>query len=115
MNRTRFTKAHLAALALGAAIVLILLALAYGASDARAQPMCFATFNEADAILGEAHEESLIAEGMVGDNALHILISPTGTLTILATAPGRPTCILASGEAFGFVTPRPRPVPGQES
>jgi hypothetical protein len=51
--------------------------------------------------LEQAHEETPQALGLSGDGGLiEVLVSPKGGWTILLTYPRRPTCMVATGEAW---------------
>lgn len=49
-----------------------------------------------------------------GGRVLEIVVSPSGSWSMLVTRPGGPTCLSGSGEAFEF-TPRPVAMPGRPS
>jgi hypothetical protein len=51
--------------------------------------------------LEQAHEETPQALGLSGDGGvIEVLVSPEGGWTMLITYPRRPTCVLATGEAW---------------
>jgi hypothetical protein len=51
--------------------------------------------------LARAREETPQAIGLSGDGAvIEVLVSPDGGWTMLITYPSRPTCIVATGEAW---------------
>jgi hypothetical protein len=51
--------------------------------------------------LEQAHEETPQALGLSGDGGvLEVLVSPEGGWTMLVTYPKRPTCVVATGEAW---------------
>ena len=51
--------------------------------------------------LEQAHEETPQALGLSGDGGLiEVLVSPKGGWTMLLTYPRRPTCVVATGEAW---------------
>jgi hypothetical protein len=51
--------------------------------------------------LEQAHEETPQALGLSGDGGLiEVLVSPNGGWTMLLTYPRRPTCVVATGEAW---------------
>jgi hypothetical protein len=51
--------------------------------------------------LEQAHEETPQALGLSGDGGvIEVLVSPEGGWTMLITYPRRPTCVVATGEAW---------------
>jgi hypothetical protein len=51
--------------------------------------------------LAQAHEETPQALGLSGDGGvIEVLVSPGGGWTMLITYPRRPTCVVATGEAW---------------
>jgi hypothetical protein len=51
--------------------------------------------------LEQAHEETPQALGLSGDGGvIEVLVSPEGGWTMLITYPKRPTCVVATGEAW---------------
>jgi hypothetical protein len=51
--------------------------------------------------LEQAHEETRQALGLSGEGGVvEILVSPRGDWTMLVTYPRRPTCVVATGEAW---------------
>ena len=51
--------------------------------------------------LERAHEETPQALGLSGDGGvIEVLVSPEGGWTMLITYPRRPTCVVATGEAW---------------
>ena len=51
--------------------------------------------------LEQAHEERPQALGLSGDGGvIEVLVSPEGGWTMLITYPRRPTCVVATGEAW---------------
>ena len=51
--------------------------------------------------LEQAHEEKPQALGLSGDGGvIEVLVSPEGGWTMLITYPRRPTCVVATGEAW---------------
>jgi hypothetical protein len=51
--------------------------------------------------LKQAHEETPQALGLSGDGGvIEVLVSPEGGWTMLITYPRRPTCVVATGEAW---------------
>lgn len=51
--------------------------------------------------LAQAHEETPQALGLSGDGGvIEVLVSPEGGWTMLVTYPRRPTCVVATGEAW---------------
>jgi hypothetical protein len=51
--------------------------------------------------LEQAHEETPQALGLSGDGGvIEVLVSPEGGWTMLVTYPRRPTCVVATGEAW---------------
>lgn len=51
--------------------------------------------------LEQAHEERPRALGLSGDGGvIEVLVSPEGGWTMLITYPRRPTCVVATGEAW---------------
>ena len=51
--------------------------------------------------LEQAHEETPQALGLSGDGGMiEVLVSPEGGWTMLITYPRRPTCVVATGEAW---------------
>ena len=74
-----------------------------GGSAAQAGQLC----GERDALLKELElrfEETPQALGLGADGGVfEILVSPEGGWTILVTYPRRPTCVIASGQAWEMV------------
>jgi hypothetical protein len=51
--------------------------------------------------LAQAHDETPQALGLSGDGGvIEVLVSPEGGWTMLITYPKRPTCVVATGEAW---------------
>ena len=54
--------------------------------------------------LRQVHDESPQALGLSGDGGvIEVLVSPEGGWTMLITYPRRPTCVVATGEAWQIV------------
>ncbi len=73
---------------------------ATGAAPSVAQPVC-GDHGEIRERLEKSFAEKPQAIGLSQDGGLvEVLVSPSGGWTILITYPGRPTCVVATGEGW---------------
>jgi hypothetical protein len=84
------------------------------ASTVQAQPAC----GDRSTILRHLEEqfgETVRVRALADQGAMiEIAVSPSGSWSVVATMPGRPSCLTTAGEAFEF-TPAVRPAPGKPS
>ena len=89
-----------------APIGLVALALLCGSAvsePAEAAPKLCGDHNQILKRLEQAREEIPQALGLAGDGGLiEVLVSPEGSWTMLLTYPKRPTCFVATGEAWNM-------------
>jgi len=74
---------------------------ALGSSPAEAAPKLCGDRHQILERPEQAHEETPQALGLSGDGGVvEVLVSPEGGWTMLVTYPRRPTCVVATGEAW---------------
>jgi hypothetical protein len=72
-----------------------------GGTPAEAAPKLCGDRHQILERLEQAHEETPQALGLSGDGGvIEVLVSPEGGWTMLITYPRRPTCVVATGEAW---------------
>lgn len=92
------------------AILALLLALA---APAQAQSVCGDRAEILKALAGK-YQEVPVAHGIAGQwNLAELILSPTGSWTILMTQPPNVTCILATGQNWEVLIPLPPTIPGK--
>ncbi len=81
---------------------------AAGSSAARSEPMFCGSRSKVLELLDRDYEERQHSIAVTADGRLlEVLISPSGTWSIIISVPGGSTCLVASGEGW-------RPVPARE-
>jgi len=93
--------ARTAKLAAALALASLLLCGAVASKPAWAAPKLCGDRHQILERLEQAHEETPQALGLSGDGGvIEVLVSPEGGWTMLITYPRRPTCVVATGEAW---------------
>lgn len=81
-------------------LMMALVALGLGATQAQAQQVCTM---RADLVkmLGDKYKEQPSGQGLVGDRAmLEVYVSDKGTFTIVSSYPNGVACIIAAGNSW---------------
>ena len=89
----------MAALKNAAPLVLLVLLCAFGTSEA--QGLQCGTRDAIIEALGATYQEKPVSRGVTSTGALmEVLAGPSGSWSILVTAPGGATCLVSSGEGW---------------
>ena len=89
--------------------VVLLAAFSLPAAAQRPPPPC-APHDMLVDLLAKRYQESVIGTGIGKDALVELLVSPTGTWTMIVTRPEGLSCLVAAGEAWEVIR-----APGQES